>query len=154
MLYYKVGDATSPEGEGNKIITHICNDIGGWGRGFVVAVSKRWSLPEALYRELRTRTLGQVQFVDVENDITVANMIAQHGVKTINGIPPIRYEALRECLKTVSKAAKRDGATVHMPRIGAGLAGGKWEEIEKIILETLNCDVTVYDIPNNPIPWK
>jgi hypothetical protein len=33
------GDATTPTGEGNKIIAHICNDIGGWGKGFVVAIS-------------------------------------------------------------------------------------------------------------------
>ncbi len=35
-----------------------------------------------------------------------------------------------------------------MPRIGCGLAGGKWEEIEKIIIRTLihrQVDVYVYD---------
>ena len=35
------GDATSPQAKGPKIIAHACNDIGGWGAGFVVAVSKR-----------------------------------------------------------------------------------------------------------------
>lgn len=30
------GDATRrPVGPGPKIIAHICNDVGGWGRGFV-----------------------------------------------------------------------------------------------------------------------
>ena len=37
---YIVGDATNPKKEGNKIIVHICNDIGGWGKGFVMAISK------------------------------------------------------------------------------------------------------------------
>ena len=35
-----------------------------------------------------------------------------------------------------------------MPRIGCGLAGGKWEEIEPIIertLATAGVEVTVYD---------
>jgi hypothetical protein len=35
-----------------------------------------------------------------------------------------------------------------MPRIGCGLAGGKWEEIEPIIKETLvkaGLSITVYD---------
>ncbi|MBM7418211.1 MULTISPECIES: hypothetical protein [Chryseobacterium] len=40
------GDATNPQTEGNKIITHICNDIGGWGKGFVLAISNRWKNPE------------------------------------------------------------------------------------------------------------
>ena len=48
---YVKGDATSPVGSGTKIICHVCNDVGGWGRGFVVALSRRWSAPEARYRE-------------------------------------------------------------------------------------------------------
>ena len=30
IMYIK-GDATSPIAPNNKVITHICNDIGGWG---------------------------------------------------------------------------------------------------------------------------
>jgi len=32
-IKYIKGDATNPAGEGNKLIVHICNDIGGWGKG-------------------------------------------------------------------------------------------------------------------------
>ena len=32
ILYIK-GDATAPIGSGVKVITHICNDIGGWEKG-------------------------------------------------------------------------------------------------------------------------
>ena len=35
------GDATRPQASGPKIIAHICNDLGGWGKGFVVAISRR-----------------------------------------------------------------------------------------------------------------
>ena len=45
-------------------------------------------------------------------------------------------------------AAKELGASVHMPRIGTGLAGGKWELIEPLILEKLiaaGVKVYVYD---------
>jgi hypothetical protein len=37
-----------------------------------------------------------------------------------------------------------------MPRIGCGLAGGDWREIEPILLDELSKDdiaVTVYDFP-------
>jgi O-acetyl-ADP-ribose deacetylase (regulator of RNase III) len=50
-ISYIKGDATNPAGQGNKIIVHICNDIGGWGKGFVMAISKRWKEPERKYRE-------------------------------------------------------------------------------------------------------
>ena len=49
-INYLEGDATQPIGNGPKIIVHVCNDIGGWGKGFVVAISKRWKEPEAEYR--------------------------------------------------------------------------------------------------------
>ena len=41
-ITYQIGDATRPIGDGPKIIAHVCNDAGGWGKGFVVAVSRRW----------------------------------------------------------------------------------------------------------------
>ena len=44
-IAYTTGDATAPEGDGPKIIVHVCNDVGGWGRGFVMAISKRWPEP-------------------------------------------------------------------------------------------------------------
>jgi hypothetical protein len=40
-IAYHVGDATMPVGDGPKILVHICNNIGAWGRGFVVALSRR-----------------------------------------------------------------------------------------------------------------
>ncbi|MFR9246851.1 MAG: hypothetical protein ACLVLB_15195 [Bacteroides thetaiotaomicron] len=70
ILYIK-GDATAPIGSGVKVITHICNDIGGWGKGFVLALSKKWKMPEEAYRQWYKSqeefTLGAVQFVNVEN---------------------------------------------------------------------------------------
>jgi O-acetyl-ADP-ribose deacetylase (regulator of RNase III) len=159
-LSYLIGDATAPTSAGNRIIAHICNDIGGWGRGFVLAISKRWPQPEAVYREwYRNRdhndfALGAVQFVQVEADIWVANMIGQHEIARksdipSDGKPPIRYEAVETALAKVAVEAGRLKAAVHMPRIGCGLAGGKWEEIEPIIQRTLcskNVEAYVYDL--------
>ena len=153
-ICYLVGDATYPIGVGKKIIMHICNDIGGWGSGFVLAVSKRWKEPEEMYRSLARQcplgiTLGVTMFVSVQEDIVVANMIGQHGMQWGDGGAPIRYDALRTTLGCVRRFAIARNATVHAPRIGAGLAGGDWKIIEQIINEEL-CDhgveVTVYDL--------
>jgi O-acetyl-ADP-ribose deacetylase (regulator of RNase III) len=153
-ITYLKGDATSPQAKGVKLIAHICNDRGGWGKGFVVAISKRWPEPEEAYRAwYRERAqndfdLGAVQIVQVEQCIWVANMIAQHGMTGSNESPPIRYESVKACLETLSLKAQELGASVHMPRRGCGLAGGKWERIEPLISATLcekNVTVTVYD---------
>ncbi len=155
-ISYTTGDATSPQGSGRKIIVHICNDIGGWGKGFVLALSKKWKAPEDSYRAwFRGETeipfeLGQVQFVKVEDNILVANLLGQRDITSRNGIPPIRYEAVRQCLEKVAGQALSLNASVHMPRIGCGLAGGKWEDIESIVNHALvsqGIEVTVYDLP-------
>ena len=49
-INYLTGDATSPKTNGNKIIVHICNDIGAWGKGFVLAISKKWNRPKNEYQ--------------------------------------------------------------------------------------------------------
>ncbi len=153
-IRYIKGDATQPQAKGNKIIAHICNDLGGWGKGFVVAVSKRWPEPEAAYRawhkdrSQNNFALGAIELVQVEPYIWVANMIGQRGMKTGSNGPPIRYEAVRSCLKKLAAEAETLGASIHMPRIGCGLAGGRWEAIEPIITDELTSrgvDVTVYD---------
>jgi O-acetyl-ADP-ribose deacetylase (regulator of RNase III) len=75
--------------------------------------------------------------VAVQPDLWVANMVAQHGMRPGRSGPPIRYDAVERCLEAVAHHANRLGASVHMPRIGCGLAGGKWELIEPIITRTL-----------------
>lgn len=153
-ITYKTGDATAPQGEGKKIICHVCNDVGGWGAGFVLAISKKWPQPEQAYRKwyraVKPEPLpqGDVQFVPVTDDIMVANMIGQKGLYPEKGVPPLRYESVERALTQVAEMAKKTGASVHMPRIGCGLAGGKWEKVESIIQKTLienGIEVVVYD---------
>ncbi len=146
-IHYVIGDATQPQGDGNKIIVHVCNNIGAWGAGFVLAISKRWKAPEIAYRAKKSYHLGQVDFVRVEDNIIVANMVAQHGVgMRADGTPPIDYGAVRACLNKVNDTAYHTGSSIHMPRIGCGLAGGDWKEIEKIISEVASVPVYVYDL--------
>ena len=153
-ITYLIGDATEPQALGPKIIAHICNDIGAWGKGFVMAVSKRWPGPEQAYREWHHGTdpndfeLGAVQLVQVAPDLWVANMIGQHGIRRSKGVPPIRYDAVECCLGHLAKEALTLSASVHIPRIGCGLAGGSWDRIEPIITRQLcqkGVAVYVYD---------
>ena len=120
-----------------------------------MALSRRWPEPEQCYRAWHRGEsnapfeLGQVQFVQVENDTWIANLIGQCDIRPSEGIPPIRYEAVRAGLLRIGSEAKRLGASIHMPRIGCGLAGGKWEEVSALIEQELlvhSIPVTVYDL--------
>ncbi|MFJ4793448.1 macro domain-containing protein [Kitasatospora purpeofusca] len=153
---YVRGDATAPLGKGAKVIAHVCNDLGGWGKGFVLAVSRRWAEPEAAYRRWhRERAendfgLGAVQLVQVAEYLWVANLIGQRGIrKGRSSGPPVRYEAIDTALATLGGHALALGASVHMPRIGCGLAGGRWESVEPLVRARLaerGVPVTVYDL--------
>jgi hypothetical protein len=91
-----------------------------------------------------------VKFVAVSDGIMVANLIGQHDIHSRGSSPPVRYEAMREGLQRVAAQAGWTSASVHMPRIGCGLAGGDWSIVEIIVREELatkGITVTVYDLP-------
>ncbi len=171
MITFVKGDATRPQGDGFKIIAHCCNDVGAYGAGFALALKEahpfaaeayfKWfELKEAakihpLYNNEVVVSgdfkLGMVEMVRVSEELFVANIIGQHGVgRTPDGKPPIRYDAIQAGLKSVFTFAQIFEATLHMPRMGAGLAGGNWVAIEKLIRHELSdkgISVTVYDLP-------
>lgn len=153
-ITYLTGDATQPVGEGTKIIAHVCNNLGKWGRGFVLAISRRWPIVRQTYLTLHTPgttiPVGTVQMVKVENDIIIANLIAQNGLRSRTNPVPLQYLSLEICLGQVATEALSQHASVHMPRIGCGLAGGEWDKVEPIIQQTLchrGVAVFVYDLP-------
>lgn len=167
MINYVTGDATQPQGEGVKFIAHVCNNKGGWGSGFVVALSRLGKEPETMYRRWHREgswggvpfELGHVQLSDFTTpDVKVINMIAQDGIRHDRNAPPaIDYTALRLCLDNMGKGATAGYAltgvlpSIHMPRIGCGLGGGDWSVVEEAILAILvdiyGLSVTVYDLP-------
>ncbi|WP_042400633.1 macro domain-containing protein [Streptacidiphilus carbonis] len=153
-IEYVRGDATTPLGKGPKVIAHVCNDQGGWGKGFVLALSRRWPEPEKAYRrwhrERATNAfgLGAVQLVQVDRLLWIANMIGQHGTRTGSKGVPVRYEAIDTALASLAEQVLELNASVHMPRIGCGLAGGRWELVEPLVRTRLSdqgVPVTVYD---------
>ncbi len=120
-LFYRTGDATLPHGQGPGIIAHVCNDLGQWGKGFVLPLGKRYPEAETAYREWAKRkrdppfALGQVQFVEVTPKLWVVNMISQHGIAKRGGLPPVRYDALRDCLRCVCEFAAEHQAMSKCP---------------------------------------
>jgi O-acetyl-ADP-ribose deacetylase (regulator of RNase III) len=157
-IKHVIGDATHPREDvpGMKFITHCCNNVGAWGAGFVLALSRRWGTPELMYRrwaqerpaELR-EAFGKVQVAPVEKDIIVVNIIGQDGVGRRGEAPPIRYDALEIGLQKVQETMEKyNKPTLHIPRIGCGLAGGEWSKVEELIKKTIKFDTYVYTLPH------
>ncbi len=152
-INYLIGDVLESKLEGDKIIVHICNDIGAWGKGFVLSLSSKWRLPEEEYRKWyksnKNFELGEVQIVKVNENTFVGNMISQRGIKKDFTSVPMRYDSLDKCLAKISNFALEKNLKVLMPRIGCGLAGGRWEKITPIIENQLcekGIEVYVYDL--------
>lgn len=152
MLQYVTGDATTPIGDGPKIIAHVTNNNGGWGPAgsFVKALSRKWKAPEHYYRGIKHHTLGVMDLVWVAPDMWVANMCAQDGYRE----PPqkmvaLNYPALGACLDALCGEALHHKASVHCPRIGCGFGGGRWETVAALLTQRLvayGVPVTVYDL--------
>ena len=168
-LFYVTGDATEPQGTSkNQVIVHVCNDIGAWGSGFVMALSNKWPEPEAYYRAWHKGNLdnpfdpfappfkqGMVQVVDVIRDLRdeygepthvntyVANLIGQSGTGFLGDLAPVRYGSIHEGLYRLRNICYDKFGRywdLHMPRIGCGLAGGTWDRIEEILKQVFSDD--------------
>lgn len=153
LLRFVKGDATLPQGSNLRYILQIVNDEGKYGKGFAGALSARWPKAETEYRKWwRERygklQLGEIQIVQILSDLVVINMVAQKGIVGPDNPKPINYEALQACLAKAGQEIQQYNASVHMPRIGCGLAQGKWEDVEPLIEQELlkrGLNVTVYD---------
>lgn len=138
-LIYKKGDATEPHIPRSRsqaaVIAHICNDIGVWGKGFVMAVSSKWPQVREKYLEWHKSGAkrGDIQMIQVTDDIWVCNMIAQKGIRSKTNLVPLDMVALETCLAKLSIETDLIGGEVHMPKIGCGLAGGDWAEVSELI---------------------
>lgn len=146
------GDATCPDVKGNKIIAHVCNDIGVFGAGFALAVAMKWPDARQVYIDKHRcllqagsmLKLGDVIYYDHAPDLCIAHMISQAGVCSRTNPVPLKYDALEECLADVNKRAECKEASVHMPKIGAGLAGGDWNRIQELINKHITVPCFVY----------
>lgn len=155
-IVYLKGDVLDPRGTGNKVIAHVVNDkAASWGGGGIARQLKR-RFPAAAedYKKFYLVNkplfkLGNIRLSEAEEGLWIASLIAQHGYGS-QETRRLRYYALDKCLLQLSEAAKLHDASVHMPLIGAGQAGGDWQVIEQLIRFSLICagvNTFVYELP-------
>jgi len=123
------------------VIGHGCNCFLNMNAG--IAKSIKEAFPEVYSADWTTRKgdrkkLGTASYVDY-GDFVVLNLYTQFDYG-----PGLRadYDAIRKCMKYIKN--RYSGRKIGLPMIGAGLAGGDWNIISKIIEEELEDeDVTV-----------
>lgn len=155
------GDATKPRGSGKKIIAQVVNTAGALGAGFGKALVKNYPvIKEATISWKADKSnfiLGSTNLVKVGQDVYVFQMLAQKGLFPKNNETPLRYDELRKGLIELREKALEIGASVHMPAIGAGQAGGDWNLIIGMIHDELagyNIKVNIYLLPGRPFNPK
>ncbi len=147
-----------------RLIAHVVSDSArAWGKtGVAGSLARR--LPDAA-RAFRSwaianpdhLTLGNVHIVDVPVSaggpmVDIVSMVVQSGYGP-SSTPRLSYAALGEALERIADIAVRQGREVHIPRIGAGQAGGRWDLIETTIGRTLldrGIKTVVYTRPSRP----
>lgn len=121
------------------LIIHGCNCFCTMGAGIAKTIKQEF--PEAYKADLATvkgdkSKLGSISSADVTvngKNLKVVNAYTQYdwrgkGVKA-------DYEAIRSAFREIKETFS--GLRIAYPAIGAGLAGGDWETISKIIDEEL-----------------
>jgi hypothetical protein len=148
MITYKSGDVINAVKGFKKhiLVLNVVNDINKWGSGFVLSISDKWPHIKHDYNSYcasidKNELLGKNQYVKANEFITVVNMFAQTGIYWNNGQPPIRYNALAECLTEITKTIPKS-FEIHTPYIGMGRAGGD----PKIIIPMIESILSDYSV--------
>ena len=129
-------------------IVHGCNCFCTMGAG--IAKGIKAAFPAAYAADLVTRRgdrakLGTCSVAEVERyvgPLIVVNAYTQFDYRGSG--PKVDYDAVRSCFRWIKQ--QHSGKRIGLPKIGAGLAGGDWERIARIIEEELaGEDVTLVE---------
>lgn len=162
MIRYVVGNLLEAS---EDVVVHGVNVLGRFGKGVAGAMAEAW--PEAKDSYLRAHTagrlkLGTVVWADVGSHI-VGHAVTQPTIGR-TGLH-VSMSALTGCMGAIASAAVNGipqtrltsgFRSVAMPKIGAGLGGGDWQEIESAIESACtDLDIAIYVLAPKEIPaWR
>jgi O-acetyl-ADP-ribose deacetylase (regulator of RNase III) len=143
LLTYKQGDVTRAS---EQVIAHGVNCRGYFGSGVAGAIKKRYPYVSDQYLSLDHHILGTCQFVEYQDQIWV-NAHTQQDIGRDGG-QYADLEAVGECLYEISEYMdKHELTSIAMPRIGCGLGGLKWSDVEVLVDGILgDYEVSIYEL--------
>ncbi len=147
MIIYRTGDLLQAD---EDVIAHGCNCVGGFGSGVAGQIAKKWPVVKNHYLYKYDRygwTLGEIQPVTMPfTGYTVVNCATQQFYLP-RGIRHADYDAIEKAMLSLKEYAIENNFSIAIPKIGAGLAGGDWNVIEKILEKIFfDYDITVYEL--------
>jgi len=133
-----------------EVIIQGCNCLNTMGAGIAKQIKK--AFPEAYYADLETLKGDRNKLGDYTaaihktkyGELIIINAYIQYNYRGKN---PIDYDAIKKVFRVLSKDLDvpkfSEPLIIGIPKIGAGLAGGDWEKIKKIInREAKNLNIT------------
>lgn len=116
-------------------ICHQVNCQGVMGAGLALQVKKKWpDVYQQYINHSAPEMLGQIQCIDVAENLVVVNMFAQLSYGRMGRYT--NYEAFASCLEQL-RTVQHDVA-IHFPiGIGCGHGGANWDIINEMITQIL-----------------
>lgn len=125
------------------VIVHGCNCHHAMASGIAGQIANRW--PQAKWIDATTpygvpEKLGKLSSVPIvatkfyevtQTNREVGKFTLVNAYTQFNPGKDLRIDALRECFRKIKE--EFTGKTIAYPKIGAGIAGGNWDEISEII---------------------
>jgi O-acetyl-ADP-ribose deacetylase (regulator of RNase III) len=152
-----VGDLLAIE---RGIIVHGCNCQGVMGSGVAFLVKQKFPKVFRAYQILHTERNMHLGDIQVCIHAPNVDLTSKYGAWVTNDIPEnvivinaftqfeygrdkrhVDYDAIAACFAKVKMIARDTHLPVYFPTIGAGLGGGKWEEIAPKICNALGPDI-------------
>lgn len=139
MIFYIQGDLMNAK---QQVVAHGVNCMGHFGSGVAGAIKKQHPYVREQYLSLNEHVLGTCQFVDYNDQIWVNAHTQQN--KGYDGKQYADLNAIAYCLVEIGDYMEENNLTsIAMPKIGCGLGGLKWEDVE-ILVNGLLEDYEVY----------
>jgi len=113
------------------IVAHGVNCQRVMGSGVALAIRKTWPIVFEQYVH-NPPVLGSTQFVQIDDLLWVANCYTQTSYGRAGG-PYADLVSVESSLDATFAFATEKHLPVYMPRIGCGLGGLKWPDVEQII---------------------
>ena len=133
-----IGDILSVQ---SGIIVHGCNAQGMMGAGLALQVRRKYPGCFDRYQIEHERfdrlDLGSVVWYRVHDDLWIANAITQKRCGAYANLV-----AIGKCFDLIATHAEATGLHVHYPRIGCGIGGLSWSDVQPVINHSLQ------DVPN------
>ena len=121
------------------IIIHGVNQLMVMGSGITLAIKEKWPIVEHEYLSKGVRQLGDCQWVKVGDNQYVVNLFTQQYVKgykqrhLTNNDPAADRNAVCAGLMRLCAQSVMHKLPVYIPKIGCGLGGLEWSDVERDI---------------------